>query len=63
MADRFPFTTPDSADCGATCSEWCSNTTVATIPLEYLRQLSYLDREGVSLMGISMRLRRLVSGL
>lgn len=54
MADRFPFYKQlDSADCGATCLRMVSKHYGRHYSLEYLRQLSYLDREGVSLMGIS----------
>ncbi len=54
MADRFPFYKQlDSADCGATCLRMVSKFYGRHYTLEYLRQLSYLDREGVSLMGIS----------
>ncbi len=54
MADRFPFYKQlDSADCGATCLRMVAKHYGRHYTLEYLRQLSYLDREGVSLMGIS----------
>jgi ATP-binding cassette subfamily B protein len=54
MADRFPFYKQlDSADCGATCLRMVSKHYGRHYSLDYLRQLSYLDREGVSLMGIS----------
>lgn len=54
MADRFPFYKQlDSADCGATCLRMVSKYYGRHYSLDYLRQLSYLDREGVSLMGIS----------
>lgn len=54
MADQFPFYKQmDSADCGATCLRMVAKFYGRHYSLEYLRQLSYLDREGVSLMGIS----------
>ncbi len=54
MADRFPFYKQlDSADCGATCLRMVAKYYDRHYTLDYLRQLSYLDREGVSLMGIS----------
>jgi ATP-binding cassette subfamily B protein len=54
MADRFPFYKQlDSADCGVTCLRMIARHHGRHYSLEYLRQLSYLDREGVSLMGIS----------
>ncbi|MCC6282761.1 MAG: peptidase domain-containing ABC transporter, partial [Saprospiraceae bacterium] len=54
MADQFQFYKQlDSADCGATCLRMVARHHGRHYSLEYLRQLSYLDREGVSLMGIS----------
>jgi ATP-binding cassette, subfamily B, bacterial len=54
MADRFPFYKQhDSADCGATCLRMVARHYGRVYSLERLRQLSYLDREGVSLQGIS----------
>ena len=54
MADSFQFYKQlDSADCGATCLRMVARHYGRHYSLEYLRQLSYLDREGVSLMGIS----------
>jgi ATP-binding cassette subfamily B protein len=54
MADQFQFYKQlDSADCGATCLRMVARHYGRHYSLEYLRQLSYLDREGVSLMGIS----------
>ncbi len=54
MADNFPFYKQhDSSDCGATCLRMVARHYGKHYSLEYLRQLSYLDREGVSLMGIS----------
>ena len=54
MADQFQFYKQlDSADCGATCLRMVARHHGRHYSLEFLRQLSYLDREGVSLMGIS----------
>lgn len=54
MADRFPFYKQlDSADCGAACLRMVAMHYGRHYTFEYLRQLSYLDREGVSLSGIS----------
>jgi ATP-binding cassette, subfamily B, bacterial len=54
MADRFPFYKQhDSADCGAACLRMIAKHYGRTYSLEYLRDLSHLDREGVSLIGIS----------
>ena len=54
MADRFPFYKQlDSADCGAACLRMVSKYYGRHYTLEYLRQLSYLDRDGASLMGLS----------
>jgi ATP-binding cassette subfamily B protein len=41
------------SDCGATCLRMVARHHGRHYSLEYLRELSYLDREGVSLMGIS----------
>ncbi|MEY3194977.1 MAG: hypothetical protein RIQ78_1074, partial [Bacteroidota bacterium] len=54
MADHFPFYKQlDSADCGAACLRMVSKYYGRHYSLEYLRQISYLDRDGASLMGIS----------
>ncbi len=54
MADRFPFYKQhDSADCGAACLRMIAKHYGRSYALEYLRDLSHLDREGVSLIGIS----------
>lgn len=54
MADRFPFYKQlDSADCGAACLRMVAMHYGRHYTFEYLRQLSYLDRDGVSLSGIS----------
>ncbi len=52
--DNFPFYKQyDSADCGATCLRMVARHYGRHYTLDYLRDISYLDREGVSLMGIS----------
>ncbi|MCC7245191.1 MAG: peptidase domain-containing ABC transporter, partial [Saprospiraceae bacterium] len=54
MSDQFPFYKQhDSSDCGAACLRMVAKYHGRHYTLEYLRQLSYLDREGVSLQGIS----------
>ncbi|MGK0387329.1 MAG: ATP-binding cassette subfamily B protein [Maribacter sp.] len=51
---RFPFyEQPDSMDCGVTCLRMISKHYGKHYSMEYLRDRSYVDREGVSLMGIS----------
>lgn len=53
-SDTFPFYKQlDASDCGATCLRMIARYYGRHYSLEYLRDLSYLDREGVSLMGIS----------
>jgi len=52
--DNFPFYKQlDASDCGATCLRMIARHYKRHYSLEYLREQSYLDREGVSLMGIS----------
>ena len=54
LADSFPFYKQlDASDCGATCLRMVSRHHGRRYSLEYLRDLSYLDREGASLMGIA----------
>ncbi len=54
LADRFPFYKQlDASDCGATCLRMVARYHGRHYSLEYLRDISYLDREGVSLMGIA----------
>ena len=54
LLDNFPFYKQlDAADCGASCLRMVSRHYGRHYPLEYLRELTYLDREGVSLMGLS----------
>jgi ATP-binding cassette subfamily B protein len=52
--DNFPFYKQhDSADCGVACLKMIAKHHGRRYTLDYLREISYLDREGVSLMGIS----------
>jgi ATP-binding cassette subfamily B protein len=54
FTDNFPFYKQlDASDCGVACLRMVSRHYGRHYSLEYLRDLSYLDREGVSLMGIS----------
>ncbi|MGB1217227.1 MAG: cysteine peptidase family C39 domain-containing protein, partial [Saprospiraceae bacterium] len=51
---RFPFyRQPDSMDCGATCLRMIARYYGRHYSMAFLREKTYLDREGVSLMGIS----------
>ncbi len=54
LADSFPFYKQlDASDCGAACLRMIARHHGRHYSLEYLRELSYLDREGASLMGIA----------
>lgn len=54
FSDNFPFYKQlDASDCGVACLRMIARHYGRHYSLEYLRDLSYLDREGVSLMGIS----------
>ena len=54
LFDNFPFYKQlDAADCGATCLRMVARRYGRHYSLEHLRQLTYLYREGVSLMGLS----------
>jgi len=54
MPRTFPFYQQhDAMDCGATCLRMIARHYGRFYSLEYLRELTYLDREGVSLLGIS----------
>lgn len=54
LADSFPFYKQlDASDCGATCLRMIARYHGRHYSLDYLREISYLDREGVSLMGIA----------
>lgn len=52
--DNFPFYKQhDSSDCGAACLRMVARHYGRHYSLEYLREQSFLDKEGVSLMGIA----------
>lgn len=52
--DNFPFYKQhDSSDCGAACLRMVARYYGRHYSLEYLREHSFLDKEGVSLMGIA----------
>lgn len=54
MLDRFPFYKQlDAMDCGATCLRMIARHYGRHYSLDYLRELTFVGREGVSLMGIS----------
>ncbi len=54
LSDSFPFYKQlDASDCGAACLRMIARYYGRHYSLEYLRELSYLDREGASLMGIA----------
>lgn len=54
MFKKFPFYKQlDAMDCGATCLRMIAQYHGRRYSLAYLRELTFLDREGVSLMGIS----------
>ena len=54
LLDKFPFYRQlDAMDCGATCLRIIARYYGRYYSLEYLRDITYLDREGVSLMSIS----------
>ena len=54
MFKKFPFYKQlDAMDCGATCLRMIARYHGRHYSLAYLRELTHLDREGVSLMGIS----------
>ncbi|MDV7396582.1 cysteine peptidase family C39 domain-containing protein, partial [Arthrospira platensis SPKY1] len=50
----FPFYKQlDAMDCGPTCLRMIAKHYGKSYPLQYLRENAFIDREGVSLMGIS----------
>jgi len=52
--DRFPFFRQnDAMDCGPSCLRMIAKFYGKTYSLAYLRERSFIDREGVSLLGIS----------
>jgi ATP-binding cassette subfamily B protein len=54
LIDRFPhYKQLDGMDCGATCLRMIARHYGRYYSLEYLREITFLDREGVSLMSIS----------
>ena len=54
MANRFPFFQQlDEMDCGATCLRMIAQFYGRSYPLQSLREKCYVDREGVSLLGIA----------
>lgn len=54
LLDNFPhFKQNDAMDCGPTCLRMIAKHYGKTYSLPYLRKKSYIDREGVSLLGIS----------
>ena len=54
MSKKFPFFPQyDRMDCGPTCLRMISKYYGKSYSLEYLRERSYLDREGVSIEGIA----------
>jgi len=57
---KFPlFRQLDAMDCGPSCLRMIAKYYGKTYALSYLRELSYIDREGVSLKGISEAAGRL----
>ena len=54
LFENFPFYKQhDASDCGVSCLRMVARSYGRHYSLEYLRETAYLDREGVSLMGIS----------
>ncbi len=54
MPKKFPFYQQlDATDCGAACLRMIARFYGRFYSLDYLRSLTYIDREGVSFMGIS----------
>ena len=54
MAKKFPFYQQlDAMDCGATCLRMIAKYHGRHYSLEHLRELTFMDREGVSILGIS----------
>ncbi|TXB63577.1 peptidase domain-containing ABC transporter [Phaeodactylibacter luteus] len=54
MAGRFPFYQQhDAMDCGATCLKMVSRHFGRYYSLDYLRELTYMGKQGVTLLGIS----------
>ena len=60
MSKNFPFYEQiDSMDCGAACLRMIAKYHGQSYPLSYLKEITYLDREGVSLLGISSAAERI----
>lgn len=54
MSRRFPiYKQLDAMDCGATCLRMIARYYGRFYSLEHLREITYVDREGVSMLGIS----------
>lgn len=54
MPEKFPFFKQlDTMDCGPTCLRMISKYYGKNYSLQYLRDKCYIDRRGVSLLGIS----------
>jgi ATP-binding cassette subfamily B protein len=54
MSNKFPFYEQlDSMDCGVACLRMIASYHGRSYDAHYLRDLTYIDREGVSLLGIS----------
>ena len=54
MAKKFPFFQQlDQMDCGATCLRMIAQYYGRSYSLQSIREKCYVDREGVSLLGIS----------
>ena len=54
MAKKFPFYQQlDAMDCGATCLRMVAKYHGRHYSLEHLRELTFMDREGVSILGIA----------
>lgn len=49
----------DSMDCGPTCIKMIASYFGRDYPLQFLRNLTYISREGVSLLGISQALEKI----
>ncbi|WMX14518.1 peptidase domain-containing ABC transporter [Aureispira sp. CCB-E] len=53
MPLKFPFYKQlDAMDCGPTCLKMIAQWHGKSVPLQYLREQSYITREGVSMLGI-----------
>ena len=60
MSKKFPFHEQlDSMDCGVACLRMVANYHGRTYDANILRDLTHIDREGVSLLGISRAAEKL----